>query len=93
LVKFHVSRLITTTGVWGPELDSGGVMIATEQQIKELAYFIWQEEGCPECKDVEHYFRAKEMLERREKPEPKVAAPKNPTVPPAESKQRRHTRR
>jgi Protein of unknown function (DUF2934) len=35
----------------------------TEQIIKELAYVIWEEEGRPEGKDLEHYFRAKQILE------------------------------
>jgi hypothetical protein len=40
--------------------------MATEQQIKELAYALWEEEGRPEGKDMEHYFRAKQILEQRE---------------------------
>jgi hypothetical protein len=67
--------------------------MATEQQIKELAYFIWQDEGCPECKDVEHYFRAKEILEGREKQALQMPQRKKPMVQPGQSKQRRHTRR
>jgi hypothetical protein len=37
-----------------------------EQQIKELAYTIWEQEGRPTGKDLEYYFRAKQMLEERE---------------------------
>ena len=40
--------------------------MATEEQIKELAHSIWEQEGRPNGKDVEHYFRAKKMLEERE---------------------------
>ena len=40
--------------------------MATEEQIKELAYAIWEQEGRLEGKDMEYYFRAKEMLEERE---------------------------
>ncbi len=40
----------------------------TEQQIRELAYAIWEQEGRPEGKDVEHYYRAKQILEEKEKP-------------------------
>jgi hypothetical protein len=39
--------------------------MVTEQQIKELAFAIWEEEGRPEGKDLEHYFRAKQILEER----------------------------
>jgi len=40
--------------------------MVTEQQIKELAYAIWEEEGHPEGKDLEHYFHAKQILEDRQ---------------------------
>lgn len=40
--------------------------MATEEQIKDLAQAIWEEEGRPEGKHLEHYFRAKEILEKRE---------------------------
>jgi hypothetical protein len=40
--------------------------MVTEQQIKELAYTIWEEEGRPEGKDLEHYFRARQILEERQ---------------------------
>jgi hypothetical protein len=35
----------------------------TEQQIKELAHSIWEQEGRPHGKDLEHYFRARKILE------------------------------
>jgi hypothetical protein len=41
-------------------------MMAIEEQIKELAHSIWEQEGRPHGKDVERYFRAKQMLEVRE---------------------------
>ncbi len=40
--------------------------MAREEQIKELAHDIWEKEGHPEGKDVEHYFRAKKVLEEQE---------------------------
>ena len=61
----------------------------TEEQIKELAHSIWEQEGYPNGKDVEHYFRAKQILEERESsqvielasPPPKIALePPTPTV-------------
>ncbi len=61
----------------------------TEEQIRELAHSIWEQEGCPNGKDVEHYFRAKNILEERESsqvielapPPPKIALePPPPTV-------------
>ena len=38
----------------------------TEEQIRELAYTIWEQEGRLEGKDQEYYFRAKQMLEEQE---------------------------
>ncbi len=38
--------------------------MATEEQIRKLAYRLWEEEGHPQGKDVEHYFTAKHILEK-----------------------------
>jgi hypothetical protein len=40
--------------------------MATEEQIRELAHSVWKQEGHPEGRDVEHYFRARRLLEERE---------------------------
>ena len=40
--------------------------MVNEEQIRELAYFIWERENRQDGKDVEYYFRAKQMLEERE---------------------------
>jgi len=40
--------------------------MATEEQIKKLAYLIWENEGHPEGKHMEHYMRAKQILEEKE---------------------------
>ena len=40
--------------------------MVTEDQIKTLAYTIWEEEGRPDGRDLEHYLRAKKLLEERE---------------------------
>jgi hypothetical protein len=38
--------------------------ISLYNQIKETAYFIWLQEGCPHGRDVEHWQRAIEQLKR-----------------------------
>jgi hypothetical protein len=53
-------------------------MMATEQQIRELAHSIWEQEGRPHGKDVEHYFRAKKMLEDMESSRIIELAPPSP---------------
>ena len=42
-------------------------MMITEEEIKKLARAIWEAEGCPEGRDCEHYFRARRMLEEKER--------------------------
>lgn len=37
-----------------------------EEEVKRLAYEIWEREGRPHGKDVEHYYGAKRILEERE---------------------------
>ena len=69
--------------------------MATEEQIRALAYTIWEQEGCPEGKREEHYYRAKQILEEQEatsgvdfKPPPPVIS-----LPPGPSKSKSPTRR
>jgi len=54
--------------------------MVTEEQIKELAHAIWEQEGRTEGKDVEHYFRAKKTLEEREKARV-IELPPPPSIP------------
>ena len=39
-------------------------MMIPEQVIRERSYFIWQKNGCPEGKSLEHWLQAKKELER-----------------------------
>ena len=41
--------------------------MANEEDIKKLARSIWEAQGCPDGKHLEHYFRAKQLLEERER--------------------------
>lgn len=36
-------------------------MSADKDKVSQLAYQIWQEEGCPEGQDMEHWLRAEAM--------------------------------
>ena len=38
----------------------------TEEQIRQLAHSLWEQEGRPEGKDREHYLTAKGILEEQE---------------------------
>lgn len=77
--------------------------MVSEEQIKDLAHAIWEKEGRPEGKDVEHYFHARQILEEREKASVIELSPPPPVLrlspPEAVSpvtqpgKQPKHTRR
>lgn len=40
-----------------------------EEKVKELAYQLWENNGCPEGKDLDFYFEAMHILEENEKQE------------------------
>ena len=54
--------------------------MTTEENIRELAYTIWEQEGRPEGKDMEHYFHAKKVLEQEEAAHAIELAPSAPIV-------------
>ena len=74
--------------------------MATEEQIKELAYAIWEQEGRPEGKHVEHYFRAKQILEEQQEtcvielaPSPPIMVQLAPSQPSKHRRSSRHKQR
>jgi hypothetical protein len=87
----------------GANLRLGGVIMVTEEQIKELAHAIWEKEGCPDDKNTEHYFRAKQILEEQEAarvielapppPIPELSPPQAATTVLQPSKHRKYVRR
>lgn len=54
--------------------------MATEDEIKRAAYKLWEEEGQPVGKDMEHYFRAARILEKREATNPSLLVSDPPPV-------------
>ena len=46
-----------------------------EAEINQIAYRIWEEEGRPEGRDLEHYLRAKEIWQRNHSGEPFGTSP------------------
>jgi hypothetical protein len=40
--------------------------MAIDKEVRELAYNIWEQKGRPQGKDVEHYLKAKIILEELE---------------------------
>ena len=37
-----------------------------DEEIRLIAYRIWEEEGCPEGRDLEHWFRAEAIWQERQ---------------------------
>ena len=52
--------------------------IERDEEIREVAYRIWQEEGCPHGQDVQHWLKAQMIWEKTNHPQSK---PKQPTAP------------
>jgi DUF2934 family protein len=55
-----------------------GTEIDRNEEIRQLAYRIWQEEGCPEGCDVEHWLRAQMIWEEMNRPQSKRKQSKAP---------------
>jgi hypothetical protein len=51
---------------FGCHTSDGGVFMITEQKIKELAYAMWEEQGCPEGNDLANYFGAERILQEQQ---------------------------
>lgn len=53
-----------------------GTEIDHDDQIRQLAYRLWQDEGCPDGYDVQHWLKAETIWleEHRPKDKPKVSA-------------------
>jgi hypothetical protein len=50
--------------------------INRDNEIRQLAYRIWQEEGCPDGCHVEHWIRAQMIWEEMNRPQSKPRQPK-----------------
>ncbi len=50
-----------------------------EEEIRLIAYSIWEQESCPNGKDCEHWFRAEAIWEEQEKVKKAPANAKKPT--------------
>jgi hypothetical protein len=42
--------------------------MSKEDEVRQIAYSIWEKENRPEGKDHEHWFKAESILEQNEKP-------------------------
>jgi hypothetical protein len=52
--------------------------MAREDEIRLIAYSLWEQEACPNGKDCEHWFRAEAMWEDHQGHKPAVIIAKTP---------------
>ncbi len=50
--------------------------MAKEEEIRLIAYDIWEEENCPNGRDCEHWFRAEAIWEQQQKAKTVAASSK-----------------
>ena len=48
-----------------------GTQVNRDEEIRQLAYRLWQEEGCPDGREVEHWLRAQMIWEEITRPKSK----------------------
>jgi hypothetical protein len=48
--------------------------LAREERIRAIAYALWEEEGRPEGRAEEHWYRACELIDAEAAPQPELAA-------------------
>ena len=51
-----------------------------DEEIKWIAYSIWEEEGYQHGMDMEHWFKAEVIWNNQHKPKQKITATKNKTT-------------
>ncbi len=59
-----------------------------DEEIRKVAYKLWQEEGCPDGYEIQHWLRAKKIWEEINHPESEPKAlkkRKSRKIPPAET--------
>ena len=58
-----------------------------EEEIKEIAYYIWEQDGCLPGNDLRHWLHAEMIWEaRRNSEQPKMQDEKKPEAPPEDQK-------
>ena len=50
-----------------------------EEEIRLTAYKIWEEEGCPHGRDLEHWRKAEAIWEEQHREKPRATRPEKPT--------------
>jgi hypothetical protein len=62
-----------------------GMKINRNEETSQLAYRIWQEEGCPHGRDVEHWLEAERLWQAENRPKRKTKQAKSVQSKPVKS--------
>jgi hypothetical protein len=70
-----------------------GMQMNRDEEIRQLAYRLWQEEGCPEGREIQHWIKAESIWleELRSKNEPEQPKPVRSTRTKARKGGQAHT--
>jgi hypothetical protein len=53
-----------------------GMEMNRDEEVRQVAYKLWQEEGCPDGYEVQHWLRAKMIWEEINRPQSESKQPK-----------------
>jgi hypothetical protein len=65
--------------------------MSREQEIKEIAYRLWEDEGRPDGKDFDHYLRAEQLWSVQHSPAGAAVATATRTAPATKARTARKT--
>jgi len=51
-------------------------MLHVSERVRDLAYRLWEQDGCPAGRELEHWLEAERRLSAEQVAAPKAAAPK-----------------
>jgi hypothetical protein len=57
--------------------------MSKEEEIKLIAYYLWEQEGCPDGRDCQHWIAAEAIWQEQQKPAKAAAAPQPKPQPKA----------
>jgi hypothetical protein len=63
--------------------------MAREEEVRLIAYRLWEEEGCPNGRDCDHWLKAEAIWEEASRPQPRGKADRQ--APASKSKARGKT--
>jgi hypothetical protein len=57
--------------------EVGGTKMGREDEVRLIAYSIWEQEGCYDGHDMEHWLKAEAIWEKKQKPVQKTDSKKS----------------